>query len=235
MNYGSNDSHHGRHGGYTDGEYNYVLDVGYKSQVSLLADFRQVNKDYGVGAPERTCHWEQNNRSMSYTGSKTYNSGMVLHMSQNVPNGYFDSYYIKIRRKAAAYVDKITVTYSDGKKLEVEGSKIKELLGGTSADSVQADKDGKKYFRLNLLARDAAGNPVASYGTGDDPSDSYRHPMDDYEKVVPTAPGTPLFTVSKIEYDIRINQHQYATGDNRYISGAGNWTESDTAGAALNI
>ena len=91
------------------------------------------------------------------------------------------------------------------------------------------------YFRLNLLARDAAGNPVASYGTGDDPSDSYRHPMDDYEKVVPTAPGTPLFTVSKIEYDIRINQHQYATGDNRYISGAGNWTESDTAGAELNV
>ena len=37
---------------------------------------------------------------MSYTGPQTFNTGMVLHMTQTMPNGYFDSYYLKIHRTA---------------------------------------------------------------------------------------------------------------------------------------
>ena len=193
------DNCHSRHNSSyaSDAEYNYALDVGYKSQVSLLADFRQVNNDYNAGAPERTCHWERNNRGMSYTGPQTFNTGMVLHMTQTMPNGYFDSYYLKIHRTAASYFDKITVTYSDGKTLEVSGGEIKSLLQGTTADSVQKDYADKAYFRLNLLARDDDGNPKASFGTGENKSDSYRHPFDDYENVSLT-PGSPRFTVTKI-------------------------------------
>lgn len=233
---GSWDNCHSRHNSSyaSDAEYNYALDVGYKSQVSLLADFRQVNNYYANGAPERTCHWERNNRGMSYTGPQTFNTGMVLHMTQTMPNGYFDSYYLKIHRTAAPYFDKITVTYSDGKTLEVMGDEIKALLQGAAADSVQKGYDGKAYFRLNLLARDGDGNPKASFGTGENKSDSYRHPFDDYENVSLT-PGSPRFTVTKIDYVIRINQHQFKTGENRYISGEGDWTDSSTAGAALNV
>ena len=38
----------------SDAERNFALDVGYKSQVSLLADFRQVNTQYNEYGPERT-------------------------------------------------------------------------------------------------------------------------------------------------------------------------------------
>ena len=240
--YGSGDTHHTGHSGYSAGEYNYALDVGYKAQVSLLSDFRQVNSQYNEIAPENNCGTEQSahgtnsdgwaGRNLYYVGPETYNSGMVVHLTQNIPNGYFDSYYLKVRRQAAEYLDKITVTYSDGKQLVVDGNQIKELLAGTDADSVQNDYDGAKYFRLNLLARDEAGNPKASFGAGESAADSYRHPVDDYENASMT-PGSPRFTVRSISYDVRINQHQFTSGDNRYLSGNGDWTESDTAGAAV--
>ncbi|MCI8425555.1 MAG: hypothetical protein HFJ72_07855, partial [Adlercreutzia sp.] len=242
---GSWDTCHSRHNSSyaSDAEYNYALDVGYKSQVSLLADFRQVNSNYNQAAPERVCHTEQGpwssynfaGRNLTYVSPRTYNTGMVLHMTQTMDNKYFDSYYLKIRRKSAQYFDKITVTYSDGKTMEVTGDEIKALLAGTDADAVQKDKDGAQYFRLNLLARDEAGEPLKSFGSGQSTADSYRHPFDDYENVVPTKPGNPLFTVTKIDYVIRINQQQFVKGDNRYISGEGNWTDSSTAGAALNV
>ncbi len=240
--YGSGDTHHIGHSGYSAGEYNFALDVGYKSQVSLISDFRQVNSAYNEVAPENNCGTEQGphgrnsdgwqGRNLTYVGPETYNSGMVLHMTQKIPNEYFDSYYIKVRRQAAEYLDQLRVTYSDGKQLVVEGSQIKELLEGTDADSVQNDYDGEKYFKLNLLARDASGNPVASFGAGESAADSYRHPVSDYESAS-VVPGDPRFTVTKIEYDVRINQQQFDSGDNRYISGMGDWTESDTAGATL--
>ncbi len=113
----------------------------------------------------------------------------------------------------------------------IQGDEIKALLAGTDADSVQKDYDSKQYFRVNLLARDANDEPVKSFGD-DNGAGSYRHPINDYENVTVT-PGSPKFTVTKVEYDIRINQHQFATGENRYISGQGDWTESDTANAKV--
>ena len=226
----------------SDAERNFALDVGYKSQVSLLADFRQVNTQYNEYGPERTCHTEQgpwtsynfNGRNLYWVGAETYNSGMVLHMVQDLkdPSQYFDAYYLKIRRQAAEYVDNLKITYSDGKTLTLTGDEIKQQLAGTAADAVQSDYDGAKYFRLNLLARDGAGEPEASFGTGADRSDSYRDPVDDYYLQNLTRPGAPRFTVTRIEYDIRINQNQYASGDNRYVTG--DWTESDSDVTTLN-
>ena len=129
----------------SDAERNFALDLGYKSQVSLLADFRQVNTQYNEYGPERTCHTEQgpwtsynfSGRNLYWVGAETYNSGMVLHMVQDLkdPSQYFDAYYLKIRRQAAEYVDNLKITYSDGKTLTLTGDEIKQQLAGTAADA----------------------------------------------------------------------------------------------------
>ncbi|MEE0706949.1 MAG: hypothetical protein UCH28_11300, partial [Adlercreutzia sp.] len=242
--YGSWDTHHEGHNGYSGGESNFALDVGYKSQVSLLADFRQVNNNWDGYYPEYTCHLETASNGYNWVGPETYNSGMVMHMTQDMPEGYFDSYYLKIRRNAAYYVDKITVHYSDGETMEVEGSQIKELLGGTTADADQKDYNNAKYFRLNLLKTDASGKHVPSFGSettnaGEvERTDYYRDPVDDYRygTVTGAKDGQPNFTVTKVVYDIRINQYQYTNGSlakntNRYVDGT--YTENAAEGTAV--
>lgn len=214
---GSNDSCHWRHTNASngcDGERNAALEVGYKSQVSLMSDFRQVNNGPQQNAPEWSCgHNEQ--QGMPYVGSLTYNSGALLHITQNVPSSVFDAYYVKIRSAAVPYVEGITVNYTNGKTLYVSEQEIRDAWADGSAYSKQTDINGQKYFRLNLLKTDDDGNPVASFGSSAT-EDAYarKDGIEDYNE--PDEPGNP---VKSITYDVSINQNQFANAQNLFTDG----------------
>ena len=66
---------------------------------------------------------------------------------------------------ALPYLRGITVTYKNGDKLYVSAQEIRDAWASGEAFSKQTDVDGKKYFRLNLLKTNAAGQPEASFGS----------------------------------------------------------------------
>ena len=78
-------------------------------------------------------NWANGSPRYNSVGSYTYNTGAHLEMVQEITGDGFDAYYIKIKQQALSYLDKVTVEYSDGKKLVVEGDDIKQLLEGTTA------------------------------------------------------------------------------------------------------
>ena len=211
----SDDTCHWFHVFGTDGEYDNTLEVGYKTQGSFLLDFRQNAAD-----PEYTCHTEQGYRTMPDDGrqyltstidGKTYNTGAHVSMTTTLPTDHFDAYYLKVRSAALPYLSGITVTYQSGKTIYVSKEDISREYASGSAFSRQTDIDGNKYFRVNLLKRNA-DDPVVSYG--DINEDAYRDPYEAYDE---QDEPTKYDLVSAIKWDIVINQDQYTTGANRFL------------------
>ena len=55
--------------------------------------------------------WANGNPKYNSIGSYTYNTGAHLEMVQDLSGDGFDAYYIKIKRQALSYIDKVTVKY----------------------------------------------------------------------------------------------------------------------------
>ena len=142
-------------------------------------------------------------------------------MVQDISGEGFDAYYVKIKQQALSYLDKVTVKFSDGQQMVIDGNTIRAQYydslnrsnNGGVATSVQLDNQGNYFFRLNLMkVVDGSGNPVdlaanpkAAYAKhvpsfGKEDAYAYRDTFNDY------ADGVPTFRVTQIVYDVTINQ-----------------------------
>ena len=133
---GSWDGHHWGHSDGSGGESNAMLEVGYKSQISLLSDFRQVNSQYNVRYPEFSgCTYNggilNEQKDHSYVGPETYNTGVTLHVTQQLPSTVFDAYYVKIRSVAMLYMQGIDVLYKDGSVMSLSEDDLRKAYDAT--------------------------------------------------------------------------------------------------------
>ena len=228
---GPYDTHHGGDTYVASREDDTAIEVGYKAEGSFLADFRQVLNDPNQMLPEWTCDTEQGYARAHWEtiGSKTYNSGARLRMTQTLPNEYFDAYYIKVRSAAVPYLKGITVNYADGSSMIVDEATIRSYADG-SAESLQDDIDGQKYFRVNLLNKGADGSRIPDYGTANGSAYAYKDPFDDYAD--PSDPTTGDL-VTSVVYELGINQSQYASGENRFADGTFDASEQEGSAAGV--
>ena len=190
--------------------------------------------------------WANGNPRFNTVGSYTYNTGAHLEMVQDISGEGFDAYYVKIKQQALSYLDKVTVKFSDGQQMVIDGNTIRAQYydslnksnNGGVATSVQLDNQGNYFFRLNLMkVVDASGNPVdlaanpkaayakhvPSYGKED--AYAYRDTFNDY------ADGVPTFRVTQIVYDVTINQGTLASNGYPKVPDYGQWF-ADSLGAS---
>ncbi|MEE0706942.1 MAG: hypothetical protein UCH28_11265, partial [Adlercreutzia sp.] len=172
-------------------------------------------------------HYEYQNGNQHYdtVGGMTYNTGAHLQIVQNIKGNGFDAYYLKIKAQALPYLDKVTVNFSKGNKIELTGQEIRQQYyedvstmeidssktpheqTSTAKDgtptSVQVDADGNYYFRFNLMKYtvDENGNITHHKSFGKNSDDAYRDTFDEYDDA-----EMPLFKVNSIVYDVTINQ-----------------------------
>lgn len=190
--------------------------------------------------------WANGNPRFNTVGSYTYNTGAHLEMVQDISGEGFDAYYVKIKQQALSYLDKVTVKFSDGQQMVIDGNTIRAQYydslnrsnNGGVATSVQLDNQGNYFFRLNLMkVVDASGNPVdlaanpkaayakhvPSYGKED--AYAYRDTFNDY------ADGVPTFRVTQIVYDVTINQGTLDSAGYPKVPDYGQWF-ADSLGAS---
>ncbi len=174
-------------------------------------------------------------------GSYTYNTGAHLQMVQNLSGDSFDAYYIKVKKQALQYLNKVTVNFDDGKSMVVDGEDIRQWYynelnpatnpdgrtsvqldngvdsktGSTKPTRLETDADGYYYFRLNLMKTDDDGNHVADFGVHDE--HAYRDSFAEYDE------NTKIFRVKSIVYDVTINQGTVDRDGNPRVPDYGQW------------
>ena len=181
-------------------------------------------------------------------GSYTYNTGAHLQMVQTITGDGFDAYYIKVKKQALSYLDKMTVNFTDGKSMVLTGDEIRryyydtlQKAGGkgsvqtdngvdsktksTNVNRIEVDDEGYYFFRLNLMKTDENGNHVPDFGVNDEYA--YRDSFAEYDE------NTQIFRVSSIVYEVTVNQGTLNTDGNPRVPDYGQWfAESLGAGSA---
>ncbi len=198
-------------------EIDQQLELGYKALGSYTLDFRQLRGTNGI---EKACHYDQWCRDHGqYAGSnywcsegragnhvstidgRTYNTAAVLDFEQTIPSDAFDAYYVRVRDAAVPYLNSITVYYADGSSFVVDKAAIQAHRHNARGTGT----DGQKYFRLNLLAKDASGKHVADFDTNDET----KFFKDAYSGYWNSSDPAANDRVTKIVYNVSINQNQY--------------------------
>ena len=220
----NNHSYYNSYWGWGGSERDTHLEIGYKALGTYTLDFRQKrnsgNADgqnaYGV---ETDCHYEQvwdywyndpvddlyTTRYHAIEG-RTYNSAAELEFIQNLDHAAFDAYYVRVRAEALPYVRSITVNYGDGSSYTVDRAALDAQVAAGLNSVATNPRDGKKYLRLNLLAKDAAGKHVADFSA--DEKNYYKDPFAGYEN----GAQPPLADrVTSVVYRVAINQPQYTS------------------------
>lgn len=214
----ANHNYYNSYWGWGGSERDNHLEIGYKALGSYTLDFRQKAGTGSINGStaadiETDCHYEQqwnyyynNPADDLYTNyyhtidSRTYNSAAEVEFIQNLDHNAFDAYYVRVRAQALPYMRSITVVYGDGSSFTVD----KAALDAAGLNSVATGTDGRKYLRLNLLAKDGAGRHVADFSA--DEKNFNKDAFAGYQ-----GSGDPALAdrVTQIIYRAAINQPQY--------------------------
>lgn len=190
-------------------EPNGTLEIGYKAIGSYLFDFRQYLNAYNQTQPDLYNYRQDQqtvaaaNAATSAAGTllsgKTYNTAASLHVTQDLPEDYFDAYYILVQPSVLDHVDDITVHYSDGTSFTVKSNEILAHAGNAE----QADDEGDKCLRIGLL--DGSADWTSGEAEKRDAVTDYAE--DDYSE----EGAYNGRTVTHIEYTFHVNRDQYTS------------------------
>ncbi len=178
---------------------NSELEIGYKGLGSYAVDFSQ-HLDKTAALPTNDGgEYSQEFDSLSYIKQTSFNTAATVQMTVELPEDYFEAYYLKIDARAKDYIEKIEIVRADGSKYELPMNK-----------AVWRVEDN--YCRINLLNTDEEAEFLSA-----DETYYYQKPDTDYAVQNP---------VSQAIITLKINQDSENADGTAKVPDYGTWWEN---------